>query len=490
MNTMNVNGQNGVATSALKNAVVKAVKMINKAEIGKKTYVMIDEGFRLSFDGIRFIRGAKDNFIFNGKIEKKGSNGRYDNVFVEIHYKNLDNEEGLCLNDMINGVLDDILNDIDNWIIDYYKSESSSKWADGLEMYQNFRNKFFGSILVVDNTKDLNSPDALIGFENASEECDGNMMACVDKYGQEFIDGVIKEYSDVVYNAVSDYDLDDTINYCVKGALDYMEYDPEKKRLVGCSDVPDLGNWDDEEEFCNYFEDAYSFDWDSCQEFYQTYCNDIWHFADEYDERMEDTLRYFNEESIFDKMPYTINYNNEGYINVYIDMDDFVDYIKKNMIFNVDMAQLFKYEDLGLRLYNILDPDNEDIKQFYNDLISMLPMVTDVKLYDDGLYFWYDDMTIREYFEKHKIDDGWGTYVTADPINNYVDEFLSPDAVKTFFNLVEKDEDWSFYIDEDADGDLYVSGNEGIYKNYFDDYVPMIQVYSYLMDKMKDEISK
>ena len=266
---------------------------------------------------------------------------------------------------------------------------------------------------------------------------------------------------------------------------------------MGCSTVPDLDNWDDEDEFCEYFEDAYGFDWDSCQEFYQEYCNNIWHFADEYDDQMEDALRDFDEESVFDKMPYKVNYNNEGYmnynegyINVYIDIDDFVDYIKKNMVFNADKAQLFKYEDLGLRLYNLLDPDNEDIKQFYNDLISMLPMVTEVKLYDDGLYFWYDDMTIREYFEKHKIDDGWGTYVTADPINNYVDEFLKPDAVKTFFNLVEKDEDWSFYIDEDADGDLYVSGNEGIYKNYFDDYVPMIQVYSYLMDKMNKEIIK
>ena len=495
---MNVNGQNGVATSALKNAVVKAVKMINKAEIGKRTYVKIDEDMRLSFDGIRFIRGAKDNFIFNGKIEKKASNGRYDNVFVEIHYKNLDNEEGLCLNDMINGVLDDILNDIDNWIIDYYKSESSSKWADGLEMYQNFRNKFFGSILVVDNTEDLNSPDALIGFENASEECDGNMMACVDKYGQEFIDGVIKEYADTVYNAVSDYDLDDTINYCVKGALDYMEYDPDKKRLVGCSDVPDLGNWDDEEEFCNYFEDAYSFDWDSCQEFYQTYCNDIWHFADEYDDRMEDALRDFEKESIFDKMPYTINYN-EGYINVYIDMDDFVDYIKKNMVFNADKAQLHKYNDMGIILYNMFDSDNVDVDKhfkdlnyswlFCRDLENMLPMVTDVKLYDDGLYLWYKDitdMTIREFYELH--NDGYGC--TEDPINNYVDEFLRPDAVKTFFNLVEKDEDWIFYIEEDDGGDLSVLGNEGIFERYFNDDVPMVQVYSYLMDKMNKEIIK
>lgn len=490
MNRMNVNGQNGVATSAaIENAVDKAVNMINKAQYAKKGYVLIDEGLRLYFDGTRFLKGPKDNFIFNGKIEKKCSNGRYDQVLVEIHYKNLDNEEGLCLNDMINGVLDDILNDIDNWIIDYYKSESSSRWADGLEMYQNFRNKFFGSILVVDNTEDLNSPDAseecdgFIGLENASEECDGNMMACVDKYGQEFVDAVIKECADGVEKAVSDYDLDDTINYCVKGALDYMEYDPEKKRLVGCSLVPDLCDWDDEDEFCEYFGDTYGFDWNSCQEFYEEYCNDIWHFADEYDGRMEDTLRYFNEESIFDKMPYKINYDGE-YINVYIDMDDFVDYIKKNMVFNDDKAQLFKYEDLGLKFYYYDGPDNKDCWFFCRDLIDMLPVVTDAKLYDDGLYFWYRDMTIREFYELH--NDGYGC--TEDPINNYVDKFMVPGAVEKFYNLDRKYEDWRFYIDEDADGDLYVSGNEGIYKTYFNDDVPMAVVYSRLISKMNYEI--
>lgn len=486
MNTMNVNGQNGVATSAemmcknkfkglmyndqtasimyeiggwtseQKQGLLDKILRMRMRDKSAITFVYNDIKFTLNW-GVIFSTSERIFQIYaTGK-----TNGRYS-YGAGVAIRRFPNYYGIS--EVLNTLMRDLVADMFE-VADIEKAESDRKLAE-----------------------DLNSPDALIGFENASEECDGNMMACVDKYGQEFIDGVIKEYADTVYNAVSEYDLDDTIKYCVRGALDYMEYDPEKKRLVGCSDVPDLGNWDDEEEFCNYFEDAYSFDWDSCQEFYQTYCNDIWHFADEYDERMEDALRDFEKESVFDKMPYKINYDGE-YIGVYIDMDDFVAYIKKNMIFNVDMAQLFKYEDLGLRLYNVLDPDNEDIKQFYNDLISMLPMVTEVKLYDDGLYFWYDDMTIREYFEKHKIDDGWGTYVTADPINNYVDEFLSPDAVKTFFNLVEKDEDWSFYIDEDADGDLYVSGNEGIYKTYFNDNVPMVQVYSYLMDKMKDEIS-
>lgn len=105
-------------------------------------------------------------------------------------------------------------------------------------------------------------------------------------------------------------------------------------------------------------------------------------------------------------------------------------------------------------------------------------------------FFGNDDMTIRKFFEKHKVDDGWGSYVTADSINNYVGEFMSPGAVEIFNNLVEKDEDWSFYIDEDGDGDLYVSGNEGCCWTYFDDNAPMVLVYGCLMDKMNEEIIK
>lgn len=493
MKTNLVNGQNGVATSAIKNAVVKAVKMINKAENAKVGSVKIYDMYRLSFDGARFIKGDKDNFIFNGKIEQKGSNGRFNLDLVEIHYKNLDND-GLCLDDMVNAVIDAILNALDDNIVKYESDGHAWERMFAWDL-QEFRYWYFGSRLAVDNADDLNSPDAsdepdaFIGLENASEECDNNMMACVDKYGQEFIDRVLNEYADVVYNAVSDYDLNDTIKYCVKVAFNFMEYEPEKKKIVGLSVVPDLCGWDDEDEFCNYFEDAYYFDWDSCQEFYQEYCDNIWHLADEYDDRMEDALRDFDKESVFDKIPYKINYDGE-YIGVYIDMADFVDYIKKNMVFNDSNAQLFKDKDLGLKLYYLLDPDNKDIEQFYNDLISMLPMVTDVKLYDDGLYFWYDDMTIRKFFDKHKVDDGWGSYVTADSINNYVGEFLSPGAVEIFNNLVEKDEDWSFYIDEDGDGDLYVSGNEGCCWTYFDDNAPMVLVYGTLMNKMNEEIMK
>lgn len=101
-----------------------------------------------------------------------------------------------------------------------------------------------------------------------------------------------------------------------------------------------------------------------------------------------------------------------------------------------------------------------------------------------------EKMTIREYYEKHKVDVDWGAYVTAEPINQYADEFLSADYTKTFYNLVEKDEDWLFYINEDVDGDLFVTGNEGYYKTYFDDNLPMVEVYYRLIDIMNKVIEK
>lgn len=457
------NGQNSVATSALKNAVVKAVKMIDKAEYAKVGYVNITNDMRLSFDGSRFIRDNKDNFIFNGRIRKKCSNGRYDHYMVEIHYKNLDNN-GLCLNDMVNGVLDAILANIDNWIINYYKSESITKWEAGLELYQNFRNEYFGSRLVVDNTEDLNNPnasdepDGFINLEKASEQCDNNMMACVDKYGQVFIDAVIKEYEFIVIEEVNCYDLDDTIKYCVKGALDYLEYDSEKEILVGCSVVPDLDNWNDEDEFCEYFRDAYGFDLDSCLEFYEEYCDDMMRFSDKYYNNMEDALKDFDKESVFDKIPFEINWDGE-YIEISIEMDDFVNYIKKN---NVDKAQLFKYNDMWIDLYN-MSSKSEDIKEFFNDLYKDMT-----------------DMTIREFYDLNSDFD--------EPINYEIDKFLNPGDVEMFKNFVKKLEDAIFYITEDADGDLYVAGNEYFCLTYFDDDVPMAVVYSRLIRKMNYEI--
>ena len=192
MNKINVNGQNGVATSALKNAVVKAVKMIDKAENAKRGYVKIDDGTRLSFDGQRFIKEGKDNFIFNGWIEYKGSNGRYNEI-INVSYKNLDNEEGLCLNDMVNAVINAILNYIDSTIV---KCEG----GDGFNTYyaeklQNFRYCYFGSKLVVDNTEDLNSPDAL-----------DNANTLIDAMVKNFIDDFYgKPENELVLSKVHDY---------------------------------------------------------------------------------------------------------------------------------------------------------------------------------------------------------------------------------------------------------------------------------------------
>lgn len=182
MNTMNVNGQNGVATSAaIKNAVVKAVKMINKADNAKRSYVKIGEGTRLSFDGQRFIKEGKDNFIFNGWIEYKGSNGRYYEK-INVSYKNLDNEEGLCLNDMVNGVLDAILNYIDSTIVKCEGGDGFNTYY--AEILQNFRYCYFGSRLVVDNTEDLNRPDALDNDEN--DRPDALVDAMVKNYIDDF----------------------------------------------------------------------------------------------------------------------------------------------------------------------------------------------------------------------------------------------------------------------------------------------------------------
>lgn len=492
MKTNLVNGQNGVATSAemmCKNKFKGLMYCPTTAsimyEIGGWTLEqkqgLLDKVLRM-----RMRNSSAKEFVYNdikfcfnwGVAPSTGKrifqinavtkmNGRFFQG-SGVAFREFPNYYGIS--EVLNTLMRDLVADMFE-VADIEKAESDRKLAE-----------------------DLNSPDAseesygFIGLEDASETCDNNMMACVDKYGQEFVDAVIKECADGVEKAVSNYDLDDTINYCVKEALGDMEYDPDEKRLVGCSLVPDLCDWDDEDEFCEYFEDTYGFDWDSCKEFYQEYCNDIWHFADEYDDRMEDALKDFDEESVFDKMPYKINYDGE-YLGVYIDMDDFVNYIKKNMVFNADMAQLFKKEDLGLKLYYLLDPDNKDIEQFYKDLIDILPMVTDVKLYDDGLYFWYKDitdMTIREFYELHKNDDD----CTEESINNYVGEFMSPGAVEIFNIIVEKDEDWSFYINEDGDGDLYVAGNEDCCLTYFDDNAPMVLVYGTLMDKMNEEIIK
>ena len=373
MNKMNVNGQNGVATSA--------------------------EMFNNKFNGVMYTNITNSIMSEIGSWTSEQKEGLLNKV-RRMHMKNCSAKKFVYNN--IEFVL--------NWGVApstgkrifqiYATNKYNGRYYQGTCVaYREFDN-YYGinnvfNILMCDLVTDMFevAAEAIEDYIKMEKElaADNNMMVCVDKYGQEFIDSVIKEYADIVYNAVSKYDLNDTIEYCVKVAFNDLEYYPEKKRLVGCSVVPDLVDWDNEEEFCEYFNNAYDFDWDSCKKFYYEYCNDISDFANEYDIQMENALRNFDKEVVFDNMSYKINYNNEGYINVYIEMGDFVNYIKNNMIFNNDMAQLFKYEDLGIILYYYYDPNNEDIKQFYKDLIDMLPMVTEVKLYDNGLYFWYNN---------------------------------------------------------------------------------------------------
>lgn len=364
MNTMNVNGQNGVATSALKNAVVKAVKMINKAEYAKKGFVIIEEGHRLSFDGVRFIKNNKDNFIFNGKIEIKGGNGRYDQVIVEIHHKNLDND-GLCLNDMVNAVLDAILNYIDDVIVkcssdvghiivknnDDVDEDDISSFVS---IYQVIRECYFGSKLVVNNTEDLNNPYAFdtpeafvmgIAYEN-----DGCMQSCVEMYGDRFIKAVSILWNNHLQNMTENYDTIDN--------------------------------------------------------------NDI----------------------MFGKYLSNNFYTNEG---------------------------------SAIQFWNEVAEDSELFMKFKPCIVE-------------------NDMTIRKFCEIYKNENGDVEAI----INHFINDFMDPSSVEVFENLWEKLEDAIFFISEDADGDLYVAGNEYFCMTYFNDDVPMSQVYSSLIDSMKKEITK
>ena len=305
--------------------------MINKAQYAKVGSVKIDEGLRLSFDGSRFCKGPKDNFIFNGKIEKKCSNGRYNQVLVEIHYKNLDNEEGFWDTKMVNAVLDTILADIDNWIINYYKSESSSKWEAGLELYQNMRNEFFGSKLVVDNTDNLNTPDTL---ENVNR-----------------VVNVIKEY---------------------------------------------LNNY----------------------------------------------------------MPSYLDQFGDCVITVYWDM------FSEN-----DMKMLIENKKFALAVRDMLLSDNIIL-----DKSGFL-------VYNDGVYLTVDYNKLVAMCTP-VAEAGVQNQDNTDDLNS-PDALEGPDAFIGFENA-----------SEDGDGDLYVSGNEGCCKIYFDDNAPMVYVYGTLMNKMNEEILK
>lgn len=95
-------------------------------------------------------------------------------------------------------------------------------------------------------------------------------------------------------------------------------------------------------------------------------------------------------------------------------------------------------------------------------------------------------MTIRKFCEIYKNENGDVEAI----INHFINDFMDPSSVEVFENLWEKLEDAIFFISEDADGDLYVAGNEYFCMTYFNDDVPMSQVYSSLIDSMKKEITK
>ena len=78
---------------------------------------------------------------------------------------------------MVNAVLDAILNYIDNTIVKCEGSDFlSTRYA---ETMQNFRYCYFGSKLVVDNSENLNSPDALNIDEDYNLEFLRNRMPVI-----------------------------------------------------------------------------------------------------------------------------------------------------------------------------------------------------------------------------------------------------------------------------------------------------------------------
>lgn len=96
-------------------------------------------------------------------------------------------------------------------------------------------------------------------------------------------------------------------------------------------------------------------------------------------------------------------------------------------------------------------------------------------------------MTIREFFENNpKEDDGWGGYVSHESIN-YAVAYFFKEKQDEFKRLAEQTNGWDLNINEDEDGDLYVCGNETAYKQYFEDDVPMTEVFEYIFESMNEE---
>jgi replication fork clamp-binding protein CrfC len=98
-------------------AVVKAMKTFGKSKNGCNSgYIQIDGDVRLCFDGGYFVNpsNGKYEFIFNGKIQVKGLNGRYNYELVKVHvFIESDNE--INWNVQFNGVMNAIMEQIEKY---------------------------------------------------------------------------------------------------------------------------------------------------------------------------------------------------------------------------------------------------------------------------------------------------------------------------------------------------------------------------------------
>ena len=192
MKTNLVNGQNGVATSAEMMCENKFEGLMYDGQTASIMYEiggwtseqkqgLLDKILRMRmrncsakefvYNGIKFtlnwgVAPSTGKRVFRIYAINK-CNGRFYQG-SGIAFREFDNYYGIS--DVLNTLMCNLVADMFE-VADIEKAESDRKLAE-----------------------DLNSPDAseesygFIGLEDASKTCDNNMMACVDKYGQEFID--------------------------------------------------------------------------------------------------------------------------------------------------------------------------------------------------------------------------------------------------------------------------------------------------------------
>lgn len=147
----------------------------------------------------------------------------------------------------------------------------------------------------------------------------------------------------------------------------------------------------------------------------------------------------------------------------------------------------------------ILDADLSDealesVTREYMEFDDRIEYLIDMEDFE-GLYFKdydvckeinrdNDNMTIREYLENNKESDGCGGYMATESILN------NPFVNEEFKNMANCTDMFACYVNEDANGDLYVCSNENSYLQYFEDDVPMVEVVEDIMDKMREDIAE